>query len=185
MLVLVDGPRGAGKSTVSQALVAKLQEEGHQATYFKKVIRKPEDEFGNMMEHIDTWQAIGGIVVVDRYALSEWTMSIVHNRRGDYQQLTNECSIALLNATAHGFAVILTASAEVLNDRINHRNEHRGWDMPIDTVGPIWRAAAGTFDVQLFDTSDTPVELVVNMLRLTVLALLSKKTTQEMLVVQP
>lgn len=171
-LVLLDGPRGAGKSTVGNALVQKLHDDGWPlVTYFKKVKRDPDNEYQNMMDHITEWTQFGGIVVVDRFALSEWTMSIVHNRRTDYAQLTLDCRLALNVARECGFAAILTADAEELDRRINHRNEQRGWDMPVDVVNPIWRAAAATFDVEIIDTTKRSMDDVVNILSKTVNAL--------------
>ena len=178
-LVILDGPRGSGKSTVGNALVERLHNDGWPlVTYFKKTKRVPEDEYTNMMEHITAWNQIGGIVIVDRFALSEWTMSIVHNRRPDYAQLTLDCGLALNLAREQGFAAILTASDEELDRRINSRNEHRGWDMPVEAVNPIWRAAAGAFKVELIDTTTRPLLEVVDMLAKTVNTLYPRYRTK-------
>lgn len=162
-VILLEGPRGAGKSTVGRLLVDKLKAAGKQATYFKKAVRRPDNEFNNMMEHIMAWKQTGGIFVVDRFAITEWVMSVVHDRCTDYELLTDECQIALFSAIEDGIAFILTASNRVLEKRMKERGEDgRIWDMDPAIVAPIWRAAAGVFEVALLDTTYMTLEETVD-----------------------
>lgn len=182
-LIVIDGPRGVGKSTVGQELVKNLTELDYQATYFKKVIRSEENELQNMQEHLLAWKQIGGIVVVDRFFASEWVMSMTLNRRQDLTALTHECLKMAAEVKSAGFGVILSARAEVLDSRIEARGT-RGWDISPVVTGPMWRAAAGTFDQTYIDTSDKTVDEVQRTLLVATVIGLAKQITQALEVVE-
>lgn len=141
-LILIDGPRGSGKSTTAQTIVDVLNSQGRQATYFKKGLRSEENEYQNMMDHLARWRREHGIIVVDRFVATEWVMSTAHERV-HARQLMQECidvNMELLKMAA--IHVILLPSLGALAGRLEERGpDGRLWDMEKQLIHPLWRSA--------------------------------------------
>jgi cytidylate kinase len=144
-LVIIDGPKGVGKSTVAKLLVQHLEAAGVPATYHKHY-RDPEHEFEAMTEMLSASSMdIGPVIVVDRLIWTEWVMGIAYER-DDASKLTQRCRLldhlAHLQGVPH---VLLSASVDTLKTRLAERpeEERRKVDMPWELVTPLWSAAYG------------------------------------------
>ncbi len=161
-LVILDGPRCSGKTTVAMRLVASLLELGWNATYFKKTVIKP-DEFQNMMEHLRQWQEMvtdsgygpSDVVVVDRFVASELVMALATGRTPaervvQYCLKTADTMHKMYNAQAY----ILLPSMELIERRMAQRPEDHRWDMDPLRVEGLWTFASKLLYLPLEATDD-------------------------------
>lgn len=142
--VIVDGPRGAGKTTTASLIVDLLNVSGIRAKYFKKLERDPRDEYTNMVNHIAKFRATGEVVVCDRFVATEFVMSVAHNR-ADEPILTRECrEIDRRLDELDVVHLILLPPLTVIAQRLAERGENgRSWDMEVELISPLWRKAHG------------------------------------------
>lgn len=153
-IVVIDGPRGVGKSTMSRQLVDLLVSRGYTATYFKKEIRDPDDEHGNMLRHIDQFVKLPEqVVVVDRFVITEWVLSSYFNRK-PHQQLYRYCYDVYDTLRAlRAVHVVLYADEQTLTSRLDSRGT-RQWDMHPSSLA-LWRTAELLFpDLSLWTNQD-------------------------------
>ena len=152
-VILIDGPRASGKSTICLEVVEMLKDKGINAVYFKKGPRlimpdgeKADYEFVNMIVHLEHWASNPKTVfVADRFAATEYVMTKKFRRTNMYRnELIAEImnSLILENNLVHA---IITASADVLDERIKERGT-RDWDVPKEDVEKMWLDAAFVFD---------------------------------------
>lgn len=145
-VVIIDGPRGSGKSSTSNMVVEELVKMGYPAEYYKKGLRSHTSEFANMLTHIFEWAEKDEIVVCDRFLATEWVMSTYHQRE-DGKKLLDECLIIdkmLLEGNARN--IILLTENEVLEERMAKRGEDgRTWDMDKGAVQPLWKLTETLF----------------------------------------
>lgn len=139
-IVILDGPRGVGKSTMAQELVARVKSQGHSAVYFKKEIRDPADEYTNMMRHLDMFvQLAEEVVAVDRFVVTEWVLSSYHDRTPAAQLLTDCINVAERLRALKAVSVVLYATEQTLTERLETRGT-RQWDMHPSSLA-LWRTA--------------------------------------------
>lgn len=169
--VILDGPRGSGKSTTCQMVVDELNRLGVPSSYYKKGARVENDEYSNMVAHHRSFQSSEYLVVCDRFVATEWVMSIYYNRV-DEKILTRECKLIddrLVNdEIVH---VILLPSIETITARLEERGPGgRTWDMEPLAIHPLWRAANGVFSSSKIFPNETEedrrqvIEYIVNQL---------------------
>lgn len=143
-ILILDGPRGVGKSTTAQAIVNALTGADVPAVYIKHV-RDNADEAGNMLRRLDYCARRSTTKwVIDRFVASEWVHSTLHNRMAP-GHLMRECqgvNTELVHLSA--LHVILSAPVETLVQRLAERGT-RQMDQPLETVEPLWHAAIGIF----------------------------------------
>lgn len=145
MLVTVDGPGGVGKSTVTTALVAVLQEEfgvavcatreptdtplGTIARHGTDLYRGramahliAADRYHHLDEHIRPAIRRGEIVVCDRYIASSLVLQVMDGVDRDAVWEMNE------DADRPDLAVLLTAHPDVIADRLARRGAHSRYE---------------------------------------------------------
>jgi thymidylate kinase len=146
LIVLIDGPRGSGKSTIAQGVVERLTTDGIKALYFKKGVRSADNEERNMIDHLNRFSLPQwNVVVIDRFLLTEWVMSTWHSRLSS-RELFEGChrvneQIKKINALHY----CILAPSGVLDERIKKRGT-RGWDMDKDAAVPLWIDACRNFN---------------------------------------
>lgn len=160
-ILVLDGPRGSGKSTTGKALVERFQEIGLSSEYVKVTRGTDKSEFQHMIELFHGWKQKKQIWVIDRFAASEWVMSLLFNRVTSYVQLTIDCQVINQYVTNNGASYILMADVPVLDARIIARNEQRTWEVTPELIPPIWRAAAGSLNCFFLDTTQMSQKQVI------------------------
>lgn len=137
-LIIIDGPKGSGKSTTAQKLVERLNLLGHPAIYHKHY-RQEKDEFNAILEMITAPKKV--TLVVDRLIWSEWIFGI-YLEREPVKTLTRRCvtldKIASLMNVMH---ILLLPPNEVMKARLQERDNNTDIDMPWELVQPLWRSA--------------------------------------------
>jgi adenylate kinase family enzyme len=144
MLIIIDGPKGAGKSTLATELVDRLNQRGTHAIYHKH-LRDNVDEIANMQGFIDRALEDEHVVwVADRLHLTEWVMSMVTGRNITAALTTQIRHIAQTLASHEVPMVVLLPSLEHLKVRLSRREDpvRQIVDMDWGAITPIWRAAA-------------------------------------------
>lgn len=142
-IIVIDGPRGAGKSTTARNVVKRLNDHGVSAIYFKKTGHK-YNEIDYMRELISTWYSYSpAVVVVDRLIASEWVHTILGQRVENFTEFTHRCAELCLDLNQFTLGhFILLADKDVIVRRIELRGDQdHQLDQPIDTIEPMWIAA--------------------------------------------
>ena len=145
-LVILDGPRCSGKSTIGQALVEELQRRQIQAEYFKKGVPDPVDEASNMAIHLERWwdrvnDAVD-VVVVDRFVATELVMALATGRTPPERAIPYCIETARRTMVAHhAINRVLLPPFKVLDERMQTRPEGRRWDIEPRRVIPLWTLA--------------------------------------------
>lgn len=160
-ILVLDGPRGSGKSTTGKALVDRFQSVGLPSEYVKVMRATGKSETQHMMELYASWKQETKIWVIDRFAASEWVMSLLFNRVSSYTQLTCDCSLVNQYVVSNGASYILMADVSVLDARIIARNENRTWEVTPEIIPPMWRAAAGALNCHFLDTTQMNQKQVI------------------------
>lgn len=149
-LVVLDGPRASGKSTVGEMAAAEMNRIGKRAVYLKKVhYVAGEGEYENILNHIETIRQLIftfklDAVFLDRLIASEYVMATYH-RRVDPAVLKGYCTEAsnvlqLLGAKQF----VLLPPLNVLVHRMGMRpaaHPSRSWDMNPDVIHDFWEDA--------------------------------------------
>ena len=140
MIVILEGPRGTGKTTLCAELVRRLNDDGLPAEVHKG--QRVGDPIEGMLSTLSEKFSTDRIWVVDRFHLTEWVMSI-HLQRRDFVELTRDIRhIDTLLDQAWALGFILEAPDVVLLDRIQQRNDGRGMEMPLSESRKLWDAAS-------------------------------------------
>lgn len=140
MIVILEGPRGTGKTTLCLELVSRLQALGLPAELHKG--QRIGDPIEGMISTIREKFTEDKIWIVDRFHLTEWVMSI-HLERRDFVELTKDIRcIDIYLHQAGALGVILDAPDVVIADRVVRRNDGRGFEMPLERSRKLWEAAA-------------------------------------------
>lgn len=138
MIVIIDGPRGAGKTTLAEYIRDQATHIGLNAYIAKNA--RPEDPLEFMLERIREGRG-NHILILDRFHWTEWVMSCWHKREA-VETLDAWCKTVEVHLTMTptvGF--ILQASTAMLAERIAMRNDDRGYEMPLNHAVRIWEAA--------------------------------------------
>lgn len=146
-ILILEGPRCSGKSTLGLALERQLQALGWTAKYFKKTVVHPTDERRNMFNHIAGFEDLlaGGddIVIVDRFHASELVMALATGRTLP-EEVIPYCREVdeWLFRTHLTRTMILLPPEHVVVSRMLQRPDYHSWDMPRERVYPLWQLAA-------------------------------------------
>lgn len=161
MIVILEGPRGTGKTTLCSELVNRLKEVGLPAELHKG--QRVGDPIEGMISTIHEKFTEDKIWIVDRFHLTEWVMSI-HLERRDFVELTRDIRCIDIHLQQVGaLGVILDAPDTVIADRVTRRNDGRGFEMPLERSRKLWEAAAalsGFMNIAVNDTDQ--FETVMN-----------------------
>ena len=141
MLIVIDGPRGSGKTTLVNGVVEKLQE--YEVPVMKFKSERPADPFEQMKDAIDYFRSRSDLVwVADRFSLTEFVMSTALERINPiYLGKKMDEIHKYMAANIVSTTFVLFASNAVLDRRIKQREKGRRWDMEKKAVTPLWRAA--------------------------------------------
>lgn len=140
-IIIVEGPRGVGKTTLSNRIAALLATGG--AQYHIAKFERPGDPHSAMMRIIPQLANDTIVHIVDRFHLTEYVMSTYHRRRPSFELLASTMHIDRTLQQYNAIGVILSAPPEVLSDRIAHRNDGRGLEMEAQESEKLWSLARG------------------------------------------
>lgn len=144
-LVVIDGPRGVGKSTTALTVVNNVLELGRKAMYIKKM-REEGNEINNMMKWLDKVDNDRQtLYVFDRFVVSEWVHSILADRVSPHTLMLGCRAIQKRILEMGGLHYVFTAPTQTLFNRLESRGT-RKIDQPWPTVEPMWRAGISAFD---------------------------------------
>lgn len=165
MIVIFDGPRASGKTEHVACLMGKLSDLGVRNVVYK--FERPEDPFAQMMQAITKFEEEPKTVhILDRFSMTEYVFSTWLERipHGYLVERIRAINKRLSNVKA--IHAILMADLPVMAQRITERPEHRGWDMPMDTVRPMWFASLPMAPDILLLPSNTREDLNANVTRI-------------------
>lgn len=147
---VVEGPRGAGKTTFCNELIHGAQLIGMTAEIWKA--QRDETNDPNMSPVIGMRNTFAKqlanedpdhVYIWDRCHLTEFVMSTHLNRVWPPILYENTIQISQF-LKANGIpCLLLMAEDEVILRRVNARTDGRTMDMPIELVQPLWRVAYG------------------------------------------
>ena len=151
-LIVLDGPRCSGKSSLGKGLEQSFLELGWSAAYFKKTKIDPVDEGKNMHDHLDWFKERlengMDVIICDRLVASEFVFATV-TQRTPLEQYFQYCAEVAWRAEKEFNALqnILLPPLEILEDRMLARDAEgqgpeRLWDMPKERIHPLWRLTA-------------------------------------------
>lgn len=145
MIVIIDGPRGSGKSLMCEALRMEFINTPIRVEKFKST--RPDDPFEEMIQAINSFSFNHDrLFIVDRFHLTEYVFSVYHNRVPLSKLINQTIHISRKLERASAIRVVLMASPEVLAERLKNRPEGRGPDMPLELVQPLWAASMAVDD---------------------------------------
>lgn len=165
-LVILDGPRCSGKSTLGTELAVRLQALGVKAEYFKKGLPLP-DEYGNMIGHLETFRMLAErgdceVRIIDRFVLTELVFALYTGRTFpevaiDYCRKIS----AMLDQDYHARHFLLLPPLKLLEQRMKSRPVDHSWDMPKERIHGLWSTAARLCDgVEILTTAHQGPALV-------------------------
>lgn len=191
--VTVDGIGGAGKTTIANAVVDMLNQQGLSALYTReptdlpigRVVREQfeavsgyslaalvaADRFEHLATVIDPARQAGTIVVCDRYVASSLVLQTLDGVPEDYVEKLNE------PATKPDLAILLTAEPQTAWTRIAQRGSHGRFEqraeqstaehLAFQRVGDLLRSRGWKVATFSTDTADPDVvaEAIVSLIR--------------------
>ena len=171
-LVILDGPRGVGKSTLCKTIVDELRDKGYNAVYYKKGA-PADDEHNNMQQHLAIFSFVARVlnivVVVDRFVATEYVFANFLNR-ATAEDIDTYCQDIMQNIDTFFdglpvyHRVLLAPINEIaarLEARVNKQLQNgepvRSWDMPKEIVIKKWNKAANQLGLKL-RLNETPTD---------------------------
>lgn len=144
-LIVIDGPRGSGKTTLVDGVVRSAHEAGiHHVNQIK--MTRPDKVFLQMHQflcEVEKHQDL--IYVVDRFSLTEYVMSEFYQRVNQVELISRIETIQRRLREIDAFYFVLFTRTDVLEKRINSRDADRQWDIPKNQVGLYWGQAFQIF----------------------------------------
>lgn len=155
MIVIIEGPRGSGKTTIAKAVVEALSERGLQAKYWKADRNSAPPQAGMMHTILLMSQQPETVWVLDRFLLTEIVMSacLRRTRIDALQSMFADLNSRLRNADALTF--IINSHFTNLNQRLAAREDiSRRDDIPVEAASLVWSTVAACLPgVVLLDNS--------------------------------
>lgn len=168
MILIVEGARCSGKTTIAKAVVFNLRKLGLNAEY--KKFERASDPIAHMKEKIKELSVDANTAyVVDRFHLTEFVMSIALERLTPSILKRKIQTIDNMLGSAQASVVVLTASQAIMRKRVVERNDGRGFEAgSLELCENLWEDAAKLFWVDyVLDTNtqeqcDFAVEFLTN-----------------------
>lgn len=154
--IIVDGPRGSGKTTIANEIVENLKGNGFDSEYFKKGERSSYDEMSNMSTHLFAFTMTPKIWVVDRFHLTEMVMSTIHHREHFSKLLEGCLKITDEVKKSKGTQFFISADLDVIESRLIARGT-RGWDIPKDKF-VVWENYSRTLKFNFIRNNSNNIE---------------------------
>ena len=161
-IVIVDGPRGSGKTSLLDAVESELGKRGQEYSRFKH--ERGSDPFADMVHALADFTSQPDIVwLCDRFLLTEYVFSIWKNRMPITTLVNKSIHISNLIAMVDAVHLVLMADPEVIEERLADRPEERKWDMPKDLYAPIWKASIGVCPsaVMVYNNDESDQALII------------------------
>ncbi len=118
MIILFEGARCTGKTTLSRRLVANLKEAGFPAEWWKA--ERGEDPFDDMMRSLHSdFEERNKLWVLDRFHLTEYVNSLAGRRADNQEELWKKTArIDRLLSKGDVFLVFMMSSSAVRQKRL-------------------------------------------------------------------
>ena len=166
MIIIFEGPRGAGKTTLAKATVDAIIKRGKAARYVK--FQRGDKPFSDMKHQIrDLLEHDWETTVIDRFHLTEFVM-----RMYDHKVLANQLYKDTQKIDDLLFkipvirTVIVTRDESLRLERIIRRNDGRSEEMPSSTSQFLWQSAVTGFciDHTIINNTQSDFDHAVNYL---------------------
>lgn len=155
MILIIEGPRCAGKTTIAHKVVDILNESGITAQY--KKFSRADDPIEDMKQRVLEFDRIRSIVyVIDRFHLTELVMRLADGTVMPSILNRKIKTIDGLLGRAEASIVVLKTSQQVLKRRVEERNDGRGQEMgSLGFSECLWEDATRNFWVDYILSTET------------------------------
>lgn len=142
MIVIVDGMRGSGKTTLVKEVVNRLIAHGVDAIQWKAERTDAGSPYEGMLESIKQFDMEPfKVFCLDRFHLTEYVMSTYLQRVPLHELLTTTKTLDSLLSARHAKCVILDATYDTIDNRMALREGTRKLDMPVLNAKNLWAEA--------------------------------------------
>lgn len=156
MLLIIEGMRGSGKTTLCQQLLDDCLKAGLKAEKFKGERSDTESPFDGMLKAIKQFDLNPDTVfILDRFHLTEYVMSTYLQRVETITLLTQIKTLDAYLSARSAKCVILDASYDTIDNRMSLRDERRKLDMPVLNAKNLWLEAKALSRIATIRPNDT------------------------------
>lgn len=133
MIVILEGPRGTGKTALAKAFIQPLSELGYTPTIFKS--ERGLDPYSDMREtlarlQVETASNPNKAVIIDRFHLTEFVMRIADGTVKRGKLIHDMVDIAYILEHLQAWVVVLSTVEMERERRVSERNDGRGDEAP-------------------------------------------------------
>lgn len=158
-ILIIDGMRGSGKTTMCQKLLERFHQDGLDAVVFKgERIEGVSPHEGMILQIEEFDKNPGRIFILDRFHLTEYVMSTYLQRieLGPLLMQTKKLDVALFARGAK--CVLLDASYDTIDLRMSAREGTRKLDMPVLNAKNLWAEAQALSRIAKTFPNDTAAQ---------------------------
>lgn len=145
MIVIIEGPRGCGKTTVATKVTQTLVDMGFNAEYVKIHVRGEDPTKDQFMCIVDWSRQADKIFVVDRFHLTELVYRM-YDGKVEINRIKREMTlVANVLAELGSLVFFLYVPGPVRDRRVAARNDGRGQDIVSADADELWQFAEDQF----------------------------------------
>ncbi len=163
MILIIEGMRGSGKTTLVSEIVKRLIKQEVNAVQWKAERANTGSPFEGMMTSIREFDADPfKVFILDRFHLSEYVYSTYLQRVPLKDLLTTTKILDSHLSARHAKCVILDATYDTIDSRMALREEKRKLDMPVLNAKNLWEEAQAISRIAVTRHNNTPTDGIEN-----------------------